>query len=219
MSVFYWYSFILYSYSEIGDFMYKLQKANIQLQSKQYFWLLILGGIAILGSLIYLFFLDSVNKKIVTDSIYAYFTYFKSGEYQAFSFFLNSLGNNLFFVISIWILGISMIGIPIVFLLYIIKYFLFGFSLFGIFQTFGIKGIFKAFIYVFPFKLLFILGLTVLTFHSLYFAFHLCSNLFHKKTYHLHQYMIRYSKLFLFFLILAIIDSLWEAYLLPNFLF
>lgn len=199
--------------------MYKFQRANIKIQSKQYIWLLILGSISILASLIYLLCLDSVNKKIVTDSIYTYFTRFKGEDYQAFSIFLNSLSSNLFFTVGIWILGISMIGIPVVLFLYAVKCFLFGFSIFGIFETFGLKGILKALIYVFPFKVLFILGMVVLTFHSLYFAFHLCSNLFLKKSYHLHQYMIRYSKFFFLFLILAVIDSLWEAYMMPNFLF
>lgn len=199
--------------------MYKFQKANIQKQSKQYIWLLILGGVMILASLIYLLCLDSVNKKIVTDSIYTYFHNFRKEEYDAFSLFLGSVGSNLLFTIGIWVLGISMIGIPIVFLLYMAKTFLFGFSIFGILQTFGLKDVLTALIYVFPFKLLFILGMVVLTFHSLYFAFRLCSNLFRKKSYHLQQYMIRYSKLLGILLILSVIDSLWEAYVLPNLLF
>src|SRR5699024_5451209 len=105
--------------------MYKFQKANIQKQSKQYIWLLILGGVMILASLIYLLCLDSVNKKIVTDSIYTYFHNFRKEEYDAFSLFLGSGGSNLLFTIGIWVLGISMIGIPIVFLLYMAKTFLF----------------------------------------------------------------------------------------------
>ncbi len=95
--------------------MYKFQKTNIQKQSKQYIWLLILGGVMILASLIYLLCLDSVNKKIVTDSIYTYFHNFRKEEYDAFSLFLGSVGSNLLFTIGIWVLGISMIGIPIVF--------------------------------------------------------------------------------------------------------
>ena len=112
-----------------------------------------------------------------------------------------------------------MIGIPIVLLLYMAKTFLFGFTIFGIMQTYGLKGVLMALIYMFPFKLLFILGIVILTFHSLYFAFRLCSNLFRKKSYHLQQYMVRYSKLLGVLFIIAIMDSLWEAYVLPNLLF
>ena len=199
--------------------MYKFQRGNRKVQRKQYIWLLILGSVMILSSLIYLLCLDSVNKKIVTDSIYTYFRTFKREEYKAFSIFLGSVGSNLFFTSGIWLLGISMIGIPIVLLLYMAKTFLFGFTIFGIMQTYGLKGVLMALIYIFPFKLLFILGIVILTFHSLYFAFRLCSNLFRKKSYHLQQYMVRYSKLLGVLFVIAIIDSLWEAYVLPNLLF
>lgn len=199
--------------------MYKFQRGNRKVQRKQYIWLLILGSVMILSSLIYLLCLDSVNKKIVTDSIYTYFRTFKQEEYKAFSIFLGSVGSNLFFTSGIWLLGISMIGIPIVLLLYMAKTFLFGFTIFGIMQTYGLKGVLMALIYMFPFKLLFILGIVILTFHSLYFAFRLCSNLFRKKSYHLQQYMVRYSKLLGVLFIIAIMDSLWEAYVLPNLLF
>lgn len=200
----------------MGETMIKINEKNIKEQLKYYYTLLAVLSISIIIGIVYTLNLDSVNSKIITDSIYTYFNDIRSNTYNAFNLFINTFSGNTTYVILIWLLGISIIGIPIIIMLFAFKSFLFSFSIISILKTFGLKGIFMAILYVFPFKLLFILGLVVLTYYSLNFAFKLLLSLFKKKTYSLKLYMTKYIKVLLVLTIISLLDGLYEGIILPK---
>ena len=82
----------------------------------------------------------------------------------------NSLIINYLFVVGIFILGFSMVGIILgIFLLYL-KGFLFGFSLASIFLTYKFKGVLVGILYAFPSGILNILLTILITIYSIMFS-------------------------------------------------
>lgn len=129
----------------------------------------------------------------------------------------NSLIINYIFISTIWILGLSIIGIIINIFLTYIKGFLVGFSISSIFLTYKTKGILIAILYVFPSQILNIIIITVLTIYSIMFTNNLLKIITSKQGNN-RLMLKKYLIILMFSIILSFISSLLEAYLFPNLL-
>ena len=91
---------------------------------------------------IYITILDTKEKTTILNEVN---NYFLSCDNLTFSdkieVFKNSLISNLLYFISMWLLGICVIGIPIIIVMLFFKSFILGFSVSSIFAKYGFKGI------------------------------------------------------------------------------
>lgn len=125
-----------------------------------------------------------------------------------------SLSNGLFIVI-VWLLGFSIIGIPIVIFMYFSKAFILGFSLSSFILQYKFKGLLLALIYFFPHHVVNILAYTLILIYSLKISFILVNSIIKKKTISFKAIMNRYLIVFAVSIGMVIVASLYECFVVP----
>lgn len=175
--------------------------------------ILIIGIVA--GSL-FMVVLSSSDIALIKEHLESFMTSIESNKLNYTQSLISSLGTNLFYVIIIWLLGISVIGMPIIVFLYFAKAFTLGFSISSIICEYKLKGCLLAFFYVFPHHILSILLYTFLMVYSLSLSIRVSKTLLAKKTLDFKVIMRRYSVVLIISLIGAVIVSLLEVFLMPN---
>ena len=161
---------------------------------------------------------NATDKTNVINQINLFFTNISNNKINNVQALKNSLIINYIFVLSIWILGFSIIGIIINLFLTYLKGFIVGFSISSIFLTFKYKGILAAIIYTIPSQLLNIIIVSVLSIYSITFTKHLLTLIFSKKTINSRKTLKKYIIIFVLSIIITFISSLLEVYLFPNLL-
>ena len=125
-----------------------------------------------------------------------------------------SLSNGLFIVI-VWLLGFSIIGIPIVIFMYFSKAFILGFSLSSFILQYKFKGLLLVLIYFFPHHVVNILAYTLILIYSLKISFILINSIIKKKTISFKAIMNRYLIVFAVSIGMVIVASLYECFVVP----
>ncbi len=193
----------------------KTLKNSIEAQKKRYVSLGILLGIGILIGVFFALILSKGDKAIIKTSLDAFFKSVNADDLNYLSAFYQSLFNLVVPAILIWILGISIIGAPIILFFDFFKGFLVGFSFSSILITYHWKGILKAIFYVFPHQVLGLFLTIFLCFYALRFSGKLASFLFLKKEIDLKRAMKRYVKVLGIVVIGFCFLSLLEVFLAP----
>jgi len=176
--------------------------------------LTILLLLVLISSLIGLFFitiLKETNKEIIINSLDNYLEIIKNNKLT----YQNSLINNILVILIIWLLGISLIGIPIVLILLMFKTFSITFTYTSIIAIYKFKGILLSSIYIIP-HIINLLVMFFLSYYSINFSIMLFNNLFRKKSYNKNLIVKTYLKILIISLILIIISTIIEIYIIPN---
>lgn len=173
--------------------------------------------IGILSGSIFLMVSSEADKNVVITHIQNFFSNIASNNIEYGLALKNSLIINYLFVIGIWILGFSVIGIIFNIFLTYIKGFLVGFSISSIFLTYGYKGAIAVILYTFPSQILNLLVVIILTIYSIMFTLNLIKVILSKSN---NQRLVlkRYLIIFIFCIIISFISSLLEVYVFPNLL-
>jgi len=197
---------------------FKVTKDKLFFQKRIYIFLLILLLLGIILGLSYPFFLSNENKELLNTSISSFFNNVLNNQVNYNEGLRNSTLTNLAFVVSIWLLGISLIGLPIVLVLLVYKGFIFGFSISSIIKVYGIKGIIGAFTYVFPGTILMLITTILLCFYSTSFSLKLFRYLFLKENLNFKMIMNKYLKILGISCCSVVLVILSDVYLAPVFM-
>ena len=179
-------------------------------------FIVILGIIS--GSL-FLMVLNENDKSEVINEISTFMTNINTNNINNLNSFKNSLIEGMILIILSWILGMSIIGVIFnIFFIYM-KSFTIGFSISSFVLVYKYKGILSSLIYVIPSQLINILIILILGVYTLLFSKYLFKMIFLKdKTVNLGKFFKKYVLVFGICIILCVISSLCEAYLLPSLL-
>ena len=179
-------------------------------------FIVILGIIS--GSL-FLMVLNDNDKSEVINEISTFMTNINTNNINNLNSFKNSLIEGMILIILSWILGMSIIGVIFnIFFIYM-KSFIIGFSISSFILVYKYKGILSSLIYVIPSQLINILIILILGVYTLLFSKYLFKMIFLKdKTVNLGKFFKKYVLVFGICIILCVISSLCEAYLLPSLL-
>lgn len=176
--------------------------------------LLFITIISFILGILYVAIISKNDKELIKKSFDAYFISIEQGTFNQKSSLIGNLMSNVILTTIIWILGISIIGIPISALYLIYKSFVLGFSISSIIYTYKIKGVISAIFYAIPFALNLIV-IFILTFYAVNFSKKLYLSLFKKKDIDLRRMTKVYSKVLLIFLIILTISSIFSSYIIP----
>lgn len=186
---------------------------------KKYLFLVIIVIIGIVTGIIFSNIININDQKLVYDKVTNYFMNIKSGfSIDYFQTFINSFKNNILFLVLIWVLGLSIIGLFLNNLLLFFKSFVLGFGIGSIINIYLYKGIILALVYVFPHFILNILFLVFLIYHANNFSLKLFNLLFLKKDVKFNLLMKRYFKIFVIGIVSFFISSLIETFFSPFFI-
>ena len=185
-------------------------------QKKIYIFLIVVMSIGLLLGIIYAVILNKSDHALVTTSLDSFFTSIKNNDIDYKSALINSLIGNISFVTFIFLLGISIIGIPLIIFSLASASFIFGFSLSSIIYTYHFNGILKAITYLFPHQLITLLMSLFLGFYALYFGIKLFKYLFRGIDINLRSSMKRYLQVYVTVLLIFITCSFIEVFLSPT---
>lgn len=179
-------------------------------------FIVILGIIS--GSL-FLMALNDNDKSEVINEISTFMTNINTNNINNLNSFKNSLIEGMILIILSWILGMSIIGVIFnIFFIYM-KSFIIGFSISSFILVYKYKGILSSLIYVIPSQLINILIILILGVYTLLFSKYLFKMIFLKdKTVNLGKFFKKYVLVFGICILLCLVSSLCEAYLLPSLL-
>ncbi len=190
-------------------------KESITSQKKKYLFLSTILLIGIISGIAFIFFISKEDKSLVESELTTFFSYIKEGKWNYFSAFIHSILANSTYLLFIWILGISIIGIPVVLFLLFLKGFIFGFSCSSIVYHYGLKGIFLAISYQIPHNLLLLIVFLLISFYAINFSTRLFKMLFLKEDIHLPYYFKRYNKISVFCFLIILMCTILETFLSP----
>ena len=176
--------------------------------------LIIILILTLIAGTLYLSILSSENKELVTNSITTFFTSLNT-KLDTKNILFKTLSNNLLTISLVWLLGFSIIGIPLVLLILIFKRFTTFFTFVSIIYTYKYIGIIKALIYIIPY-LLNLFMLFILTYYSLNFSIMLFNYLFKNKDYNRSLIIKRYLKLLIISILFMVVTAVIETYVIPT---
>jgi len=161
--------------------------------------------------------LSTTQKDDLFYFINEFFSQLKSGEVLApKETFLHSLSYNSKYVGLMWILGITMIGLPIILLLLFLKGMVIGFTIGFFVQQMGWKGFLLSFISVLPQNLIIIPVFIVVAVISVSFALQLIKKLFVKSIFQpIAPMLIKYCMFFGAAILLLSLAAFVEGYFTP----
>ena len=188
---------------------------KLEEQKKIYIFLIIVMSIGLICGIIYAIILNKSDYNLVTTSLNSFFTSIKNNDIDYKNALINSLVGNISFVTFIFLLGISIIGIPLIIFSLGISSFIFGFSLSSIIYTYHFNGILKAITYLFPHQLITLLMCLFLGFYALYFGIKLFKYLFRGIDINLRSSMKRYIQVYITVLLIFIVCSFIEVFVSP----
>jgi len=187
---------------------------NIKLNNKNLvIFLASLFLVSIIIGIIFFTYINTNDKETLDQSIKNVFEIPSTIEY--FNILKTNFKDYTFDYILIWLLGLSVIGIVIVIFLFFTEGFSLGFALAGIFHTYGIKGTIAAFSYLFPTKIIYLLGLFIITFFASKISYKIIKMLFSKKEASIKNDMQKYTKILIICLILATLTSIFKTFIDP----
>lgn len=193
--------------------MDKLRK-RVKLDKHLLIFLMILLIVGIIVGAVFVTILNESDQTLITEYLNSFLGNIENNKLNYISSFKNSLISNIIFVLIIWLLGISIIGLPIMIFMYFSKIFVLGFSIGSIIVNFHLKGIMFALVYSLG-QALFLFGLIILMIYAMSFSFKLIDCFFKKKTFDFKLVINKYTFILGIILIVSLIASLYDSYLLP----
>lgn len=174
--------------------------------------LVILGVVT--GS-VFTLILNSNDKNYIIESIKKFNNNIISGQYNIIDSFKNVLVSNVFMILLIWILGISIIGIIVVITYLFWKSFTLGFTISSFIITFQFKGLLLSFFYLFPQLVLNVLIFMYLSSYSVQLSLIMIKSIIGKKALNFRVFMHNYTKILLISLVGIVVSGLYEVFVNP----
>lgn len=159
--------------------------------------------------------LNEENRKIIQTSLNSFFDTIKNNQLKTNELLFKILTSNIIIDLILWLLGISIIGIPIVIILLGYKSLSLGFTISSIISTYKLNGVIKALIYIVP-NIINLFIFFVISYYSISFSLMLFNYLFRKKEYNKRIIVNRYLKLLVISIIILIFSSVIETYVVPK---
>lgn len=177
-------------------------------------FLIILG---IISGTIFSIIIKNSDKEIVVNKISTFMNSINTNNINNLEAFKNAIIENGIYVILMWIMGLSVIGVIINTFLTYLRGFITGFTISSFIMIYKYKGILSSLIYVFPTTLINLLLTILIGVYSFTFTIVLFKSIFNKtNTLNIKHYLRKYFIVLLISLGLVLLSSLSEAFILPS---
>ncbi|NLZ47689.1 MAG: stage II sporulation protein M [Clostridiales bacterium] len=129
---------------------------------------------------------------------------------------LQTIKSNLPIIIGLWILGLTIIGIPAILIIDIIKGFSLGFSLTTIFYGLSYKGIWFTMLGILPQNIIYVPCIIVSSVLAMKLSLFKLKDRVNKQMNYNKSYFFDYSITFLIITLIMILGFIYEAYITPK---
>lgn len=179
-------------------------------------FLMILFVIALICGSFYLLFLSDADKTLMKDYMAQYFQ--NLNKVNSVETFFTMAISNIVSLTTIWLLGISVIGVPILLFFFFSKSFILGLTISSFLLSKGFQGVFYAFVYLFPYQIVHILIYLFLLNYALSLSLKFIESFCKKKEINFKVIMKKYCIVLFFSLFLMVLINVFEAFLMPKLL-
>ncbi len=184
---------------------------------KLFMFLIVLVLIAITAGSIFSVTLTTSDTELVKNYLENYISSINNKEIIMLDSFFSSLSSNFLLVFSIFILGLSFIGIPIILIIFFYKSFVFGFTLGSILINYKVKGIVLSIIYMFPHNIIDLFTLILFCIMSFNISKKILNSIIRKDTIN-YSFVPKYLKRTVLVLLIYIVISLYSSFAVPTIL-
>lgn len=191
--------------------MLKLMKRN-----KLFTICLIITTVSFIAGIMFNAIIDDNTKSNISTNINNMLTYMNNNTPNVKAI-LSSVVNNFSFILLLWLLGMSVIGIPIILFLYLLNVFMFSFEFTALISNLNINRFFFIIAYQSP-KLINIIVQFILIYYSINYSIVLIKLLFFKNNYNMKKITKRYLKVLLFCILCSLLSVLLKCIVLPKIL-
>lgn len=193
------------------DKLFKL----IKFDKKYVFFCITIIIIGVFFGAIFTVLLNKSDKNIIIEYIQKFILSIKNNNFDYLETFKNTIIINFITILIIIILGITCILSSINVLILFYKSFVIGFSISGFLLAYKIKGLLISIVYIFPHLVLNLIILAILTSFTVKISINLIKNTFKKKKNNLNLYFQKYNLIVILFIILILITSVYESFVMP----
>ncbi len=188
-------------------------KKIYKIKNKLLFRLMVIAILSIIIGILYISILNTSNIEKIKKSLQLFFKGINKLDYT--KAIINCITSNLFYLVLVWILGISIIGVPIILFLLFFKGFIFGFNFSSIITNYGLKGVLPGIFYQLPHQLLLLIFFVMISFYAINFSVRLFRVLFLKESINLTQCFKRYNQIGIICVIGILLCSIFETFVMP----
>lgn len=178
------------------------------------FFIILLG---IISGSIFLVILKDSDKDIVISKISEFMFNVDSNKVNNLIAFKNAFIEYSIYVVLVWILGLSIIGIVINIFITYLRGFITGFSISSFILAYKYKGILASFIFAFPTCIINLITTFIISVYSFTFTVMLFKSIFNKtNNLMIKGYLKKYFLILGICMILVLLSSISEAFLLSS---
>ncbi len=193
--------------------MKKIMNELLNVDKKILLFLIIICIMGIISGSIFMAILDANDKNMIIESLESFLL--NIGYLNTKIELINNILINLLYIIIIWVLGISIIGIPIVIFILFFKSFLISFTISSFILKYKVKGIILGIIYTLPYQIINIVLFLYLGTYSIKLSTFIIKTLIYKKSLNFKKIINKYIALLVISIFFIIITSLYETYIVP----
>ena len=196
--------------------------SNINKHIQENFWLYIISILCIFtGVILGIYSVKYMGEFEQNDLVNYLMKFIDPSNTSGISYkliFLQAIKNNLPVIIFLWFLGLTIVGIPIIIIIDLLKGFTVGFTFSFMISGLGKAGIGIAILGVLPQNLIYIPCIVFASVVSMEFSIMLLKDKFNKQwTSSISSRIIYYSVIFIIIIILLFIGIIIESYIAPYF--
>ena len=197
-----------------------ISKINKYMQEN--FWLYIISILCVFtGIIVGIYSVKYMGELERNDLVNYLMNFIDSSNTKGISYkaiLLQSIKNNLPVIIFLWFLGLTIVGIPIIIIIDLLKGFTVGFTFSFMISGLGKNGIGIAMLGVLPQNLIYIPCIIFASVVSMEFSVMLLKDKFNKQwTSSISSRIVYYSAIFIVIIILLFIGIIIESYITPYF--
>ena len=195
--------------------IFKLINEELKKNKKIFIFTSILLLIGFIVGTFFITILSNEDKKIINETITNFFMQIKSNKIDTIYILRTSFTTNLIYILFIFLLGISLVGLPVVIFLIFIKSFILGFSISSIIYKYKLSGTLLSLAYIFPQHIINLIIVSFLGVYSIKVSLTLFKLIVSKKQLNFKLTIKKYFGVLIISFILSVISSILESFISP----
>ncbi|WP_163194716.1 stage II sporulation protein M [Clostridium thermarum] len=194
--------------------------SNLSRHFQESMWLYIVSLLCLFTGIVLGIYTVRYMDDLQRQDLISYFLDFNKNistmEVKNTAVMIESLKNNLPILFVLWVAGLTIIGIPIILIVDIVKGFFFGFATTFTFYSMGYKGTWFVLLGVLPQNIIYIPCLIIASVLAMRLSFSKLKDRVNKQINYNKNYFLDYSVTFFIILLVMILGFLYEAYVTPR---
>lgn len=195
-------------------------KSNVSRHFQESMWLYVITLVCLFTGIVLGIYTVRYMGDMERQDLINYFLSFRNNlssvEVDNKAILIESIKSNLPIILGLWVLGLTIVGIPVILIIDIIKGFSLGFSLSTIFYGLSYKGIWFILLGLLPQNIIYVPCIIVSSVLSMKLSLAKLKDRVNKQVNYNKGYFAEYSITFLIITLIMILGFIYESYITPK---